>query len=225
VLDVACGIGRHSKHLAAKGFCVTGFDLAVEAIKQARQAERPGLCFFPHDMRMPFGKNRFDYVFNFFTSFGYFESLAEHFAVVRNMTDSLMANGTLVLDYLNVYCAEAHLVPHEVKRINNFVYRLSRWSDRNHIFKKIVVEPAKPDEPCEYQERVAKFTLRDFQQMFARCGFRINEVYGDYALNRYDMFNSPRLILIARRIEASQGLGSNTDYQLLDSVTVSELAM
>src|ERR1041385_9442609 len=30
LLDVACGTGRHAKHLASKGFQVTGFDLRSE---------------------------------------------------------------------------------------------------------------------------------------------------------------------------------------------------
>jgi len=221
-LDVAYGIGRHAKYLASKGFRVTGFDLAAEAIKTAKKAERAGLRFFQHDMRMPFGGKSFDYVFNFFTSFGYFECPHEHFAVVRNMANSLTAGGALVLDYLNMYSAEANLVPHELKRIENFTYYLTRWSDRNYIFKKIVIEPRDCDEPREYVERVSKFTLRDFQQMFARCGLSITEVYGDYALNPYDMLNSPRLIMIAHRAETSQVAGSTMDSRVFDSAGASE---
>jgi hypothetical protein len=116
-------------------------------------------------MRKPFAKNQFDYVFNFFTSFGYFESADEHFAVVRNMRNCLTGGGALVLHYLNVYNVEAHLVPQEVKRIDGFSYHITRWSGRDHIFKKIRVEPTGPDEPCEYVERVAKFTLQDFERM------------------------------------------------------------
>ena len=221
LLDVACGAGRHAKYLASKGFRVTGFDLAAESINKAKKAERPGLRFFRHDMRMPFGKNEFDYVFNFFTSFGYFESSAEHFSVVRNMANSLNTGGALVLDYLNVYNAEAHLVPDEIKWIDGFAYRITRWSGRNHIFKKILVTPPNADEPQQYVERVAKFTLRDFQQMFEQCGFSISEVYGDYALNPYHMFESPRLILIARRAVSHKVLVSRADTTFIDNTTAS----
>src|SRR5215470_11849160 len=199
MLDVACGAGRHAKYLASKGYRITGFDLAAESIRMAKQAESPTLRFFRHDMRIPFGRNKFDYVLNFFTSFGYFESPADHSAVIRNMTDSLTPDGSLVLDYLNAYRAEATLVPHETKKIDSFVYHLTRWSDRNYIFKRIALEPASLDQPREYIERVAKFTLRDFEQMFAACGFHVHEVYGDYRLNRFHLGDSPRLILIARR--------------------------
>ena len=35
MLDVACGKGRHSIHLAEKGFDVTGIDLSEESIAEA----------------------------------------------------------------------------------------------------------------------------------------------------------------------------------------------
>lgn len=204
LLDVACGTGRHAKYLASRGYRVTGFDLAADSIRAAKRAERPGLRFFHHDMRRPFGAGEFDYVLNFFTSFGYFESPAEHLSVVRNMTNSLTADGTLVLDYLNVYRAETTLVPCESKQIYGCVYNLTRWSDRNYIFKKIVLGRANDDAPREYVERVAKFGLRHFQQMFAACGFAIHEVFGDYALNPFHLADSPRLILVARRGQTSR---------------------
>jgi cyclopropane fatty-acyl-phospholipid synthase-like methyltransferase len=54
-LDLGCGVGRHSRYLAAKGFCVTGIDLAAGSIQIAKQSERPGLRFLRQDMRVPFG--------------------------------------------------------------------------------------------------------------------------------------------------------------------------
>lgn len=224
LLDVACGTGRHAKHLASKGFRVTGFDLAAESIAEAQKAERPGLRFFRHDMRRPFGKGKFDYVFNFFTSFGYFTSLSEHLAVIRNMKASLTRAGTLVLDYLNVYRAEANLVPYEVKQIDSFTYHLIRWTDRHHIFKKIVVEPTGAGEPQEYIERVAKFRLTDFQRLLGLSGFSIHEVYGDYALSPYHMFDSPRLILIARNGSHARAFESNREQQFEHSMTTAELS-
>src|SRR5262245_4528807 len=73
VLDLGCGSGRHARHLNAKGLDVTGLDLAASSIRTARRSENEHLRFRRHDMRVPFGRAAFDCVFNFFTSFGYFE--------------------------------------------------------------------------------------------------------------------------------------------------------
>ena len=72
MLDVACGRGRHSIQLAAKGFDVTGIDLSEDSINYALQFEKDNLHFYQHDMRLPFRINYYDFAFNFFTSFGYF---------------------------------------------------------------------------------------------------------------------------------------------------------
>src|SRR5215470_2336385 len=71
MLDLGCGSGRHSKYLASKGFDVTGIDLAGSSIRQAKRWETEKLRFYRHDMRVTFGREVFDIVFNFFTSFGY----------------------------------------------------------------------------------------------------------------------------------------------------------
>jgi len=198
VLDLGCGAGRHSKYLASRGLQVAGIDLAASSIRQAKKSEQPGLRFLQHDMRVPFGRDAFDYVFNFFTSFGYFEEPGEHVAVVRNMATSLRQGGGVVLDYLNVGYAEARLTSEEVKEIDGVTYRLTRWTDARAFFKRIVVEDG-AGRPLEYVERVARFTLQDFERMFALHDLGIEEVHGDYRLSSYDTLTSPRMILVAKK--------------------------
>jgi SAM-dependent methyltransferase len=173
-------------------------DLAASSISEAKKSEQPRLRFLQHDMRVPFGRNTFDYVFNFFTSFGYFEEPGEHMAVVRNMATSLRHGGALVLDYLNVRHAEARLTSEEVKEIDGVIYRLTRWMDARHFFKRIVIE-GHAGERREYVERVAKFSLHDFERMFAAHDLSTEAVHGDYRLSPYDALDSPRLILVAKK--------------------------
>lgn len=204
MLDLGCGTGRHSRHLASRGFQVTGIDLAARSVAEARRHPQPGLRFVRGDMRVPFGQNRFDYVFSFFTSFGYFDGPAEHLTVVRNIARSLRTGGTLVLDYLNGHQAEAHLNREETRRVDGLTYRITRWTSAEHFFKRILIEDAGGGRPIEYAERVAKFTLRDFEGMFSQNGLAIEGVHGDYRLNTFDRMTSPRLILVARKVRDAE---------------------
>jgi SAM-dependent methyltransferase len=200
VLDLGCGTGRHARYLASRRLRVLGLDLSGHSISQARQREQPNLRFRRHDMRLAFGVNAFDYIVNLFTSFGYFEEPAEHLTVVRNIARALKPGGRVVLDYLNVRHAERHLIPEELIDREGIVFRISRSTNAGHIVKRIVVE-RDGDAPLEYVERVARFTLEDFRLMFALYDMKVEETYGDYALAPFDVQTSPRLILVARRMD------------------------
>ena len=193
MLDLGCGKGRHSKQLASKGFDVTGIDLASSSILAAKKHESPSLHFYRHDMRIPFGKNHFDYVFNFFTSFGYFKDPEENNKVVSNISLSLKPGGTLLLDYMNTKYAEEHFVAKEEKEIDGIVYHITRWSDREYFYKKITAGDQ------SHIEQVAKFGPGDFEHMFSRNGLQVKKIYGDYFLNEYDNKTSLRLILLAEK--------------------------
>jgi len=200
MIDVGCGTGRHCKYLAGKGYQVTGIDLAFSSIKEAKKSESPSLQFFRHDMRVPFGNKDFDYVFNFFTSFGYFKDLREHENVIRNMADALKRGGKFVLDYLNSAYAEKQLGPMEKREIDGISYNITRWTDNGHIYKKIIIDDTNMPETFEHTEKVAKFRVTDFEKMFLANDLEIKKVYGDYNLNHYNNEESPRLILIANKI-------------------------
>jgi len=198
VLDLGCGTGRHSKHLASRGFEVTGIDLSAESLRKAAASERANLRFARQDMRLPFGRRSYDCVVNLFTSFGYFDDPADNLTVLRNVGESLRPGATFVLDYLNVRHAESHLAAREINERDGVVYRISRRASASHIFKRIEI-----DDPesglLEWTERVAKLSLEDFRFMFALCGLRIEGVFGDYGLAPFDAAASPRLILVAKK--------------------------
>jgi SAM-dependent methyltransferase len=199
MLDLGCGNGRHCKQLAAKGFNVIGIDLAASGIREAKKWESKTLRFYRQDMRIPFGKNSFDYVFNFFTSFGYFNDPADDHKVVANISAALRPDGILVMDYINSAPAEKKLKAAEDKEIDGVMYHISRWTDEKHFFKKIVIDELLFGEPLEYIEQVKKISVDDFEDLFKEHGLRIVNVFGNYQLNNYDQENSPRIILIAKK--------------------------
>jgi SAM-dependent methyltransferase len=200
MLDVACGKGRHSIHLSEKGFDVTGIDLSEDSISEALQSETDTLHFYRHDMRLPFWINYFDYAFNFFTSFGYFNTRREHDDAIRTIAQAVKKNGIFVMDYLNVHYAEDHLMHHFDKEIDGIYFYITKWFDETHFYKKIVVEDEAHEEPLEFTEKVAKFSLGDFTEMFAYQGMQLQEVFGDYSFCNYDVKKSPRMIMIAKKL-------------------------
>ena len=199
LLDVACGRGRHSRILAAKGFDTTGIDLAAGSIDWALRYANDHLHFYRHDMRLPFWINYFDYAFNFFTSFGYFRTKREHANAIRSICQSLKSKGVFVLDYLNVCLTEEGLVPRSEKDIDGTHYDITRWCDETHFYKKIRIEDKQLATPLTFTEKIAKFSLADFSEMFAAHDLQIQETFGDYGLAPSDSKSSPRLILIARK--------------------------
>lgn len=200
MLDVACGKGRHSRQLASYGHAVTGIDLSEQSINEALLTSNDQLYFYRHDMRLPFWINYFDYAFNFFTSFGYFRTQRENDNAIRTIATALKKNGVFVMDYLNTHFSEDHLIHKSEKTVDDVQFIITKWFDEDFFYKKIEVMDEMLTEPLVYNEKVAKFTLGDFTDMFAYQGLQIQEVYGDYDFGRYDVKKSNRLIMIAKKI-------------------------
>ena len=104
ILDVACGMGRHSLRLAARGFCVTGVDYSAHYLAEARRLARRSrleVDFRKGDMRrMPFA-GEFDAAINLWTSFGYFPRLSDDLRALRSIRRALKPGGWLALEVID----------------------------------------------------------------------------------------------------------------------------
>jgi len=125
VLDLACGAGRHTAALRRRGYRTLGVDLSLTMLAHAR-----GLPRAAGDMRcLPFGAASFDWVLNFFTSFGYFEKERENFQVLEEIVRVLVPDGRFLIDIMNSGNTLRHLQPREVQRLDGHAYE-ARAHDR-----------------------------------------------------------------------------------------------
>lgn len=199
MLQLDCGRGSYSRILAEKGFDVTGVDLSAENIVYAEQFRDDHLHFYQHDVRRPMWINYFDYVFSFFTSFGYYATQREHDDAVRTIATALKPGGVAVFDFLNVHYAESRLQSHETRNTGETQFEIRRWMDEDHFYKKIVINDPGLEHPAEFTEQLKKFSLGDFTDMLSLQKMQVTEVFGDYKLNGYDVNNTPRMIILAKK--------------------------
>lgn len=201
ILDLACGKGRHARFIAERGFDVTGIDLAPESIAFAKKSEHEYLRFRVSDMREQFAENEFDYVFNFFTSFGYFENRNDNFKAMGSIATALRPKGFLVIDFMNARKVMNTLVRQEQKTLNNIDFHIKRYIDGGFIVKEIKVEDATNKKVAHFEERVQALTLVYFKKFFQRHNLKLLKKWGDYELNKFDVRYSNRLIMLAQKEE------------------------
>lgn len=190
-LDLACGRGRHSIYIRSQGYQVAGVDLSPDSIRDANEHAVDGLTFDVHDMRVPFPAG-YDYIFNLFTSFGYFSNQDDNLKVLQNIREALNPGGTLVMDFMNVEKVIPELVKEEKKDLNGVHFTLQRYVENGFIVKEIHIED---DENIQhFQERVQALDRPAFEKLFDEAGLEITEVWGDYGGGEFSADFSPRLI-------------------------------
>jgi len=193
ILDLACGKGRHSKYLNSIGYHVTGVDLSINSIAFAKQFENENLHFEVHNMCKPYNE-KFDAVFNLFTSFGYFNKEENNLNTIKAIKADLNESGFAVIDFMNSQHVIDNLIPENKKTVEGITFHQKRYVENGYIIKDINFTA--DGKEFSFQERVRAFTLEDFNHFFELADVHLLEIFGDYKLNRFDVKNSERLIMI-----------------------------
>ena len=194
ILDLACGIGRHSIYLEKIGFDVIGTDKSTNNIKKAKKNENDKLKFI--QMEMINDTNRkYDGIFNLFTSFGYVNH-DYNLETIKNIERQLKDDGTVIVDFMNTLFVKNNLVIEETKVIDDLSFKIKRKSDGKHIYKEIKFNDQKD---YFFQEKVMDLSLNDFENYLKRHNLKIIKTFGDYNLNEFDIENSERLIMVIKK--------------------------
>lgn len=198
ILDLACGKGRHAYFIAKDNYNVCGVDLSAQSIEWAKDNYKlKNLTFDVHDMRKIYQPNTFDYVFNFFTSFGYFEDDNENQDVINGMAANLKSEGLIVIDYLNVYKDLLNLVPKELKVIDGIEFYIHKKLENNFFIKGI--EFKDQGRNYHFEERVQALNLDNFKKYFKNANLELLEVFGNYNLEEFHVETAERLIMVVKK--------------------------
>ncbi len=198
LMDLACGKGRHAIYLNQKGFDVIGLDLSEKNISHANAFANDRLSFEVHDMRETYLYEQFDFAFNLFTSFGYFKTKKEHEAAILSVAQSLKPKGKLILDFLNPYTVINHLIPEEIKVVDDIEFHITKdISSDDYIVKNIYFQHNSKDH--HFIEKVKALRRMDFMEYFENADLSIIDVFGDYQLSPYVAEESDRMIFVVEK--------------------------
>jgi len=195
VLDLGCGAGRHTDVLRGRGHRVLGTDLSLTLL-----ARRPDLPRVAGDMRrLPFRGESFDWVLNFFTSFGYFESERENFQVLEEVVRILTPGGGFLIDLMNPEPVISNLQATETFTTDGRTVDIERWYDpqARRVNKRIhITRPDRPDRT--FLESVRAYRAEEVEIGLQWAGLQVTGTYGNFLGDPYDR-DSERLIVVARK--------------------------
>jgi len=197
VLDLACGAGRHTAALRRRGFRTLGLDLSLTLLARMRARGLPRVA---GDMRrLPFTDGSFDWVLNFFTSFGYFERERENFRVLEEIVRVLPAGGRFLIDLVNPATAIEHLRPRGVEPLEEGTAEVERWYDpaSQRINKRITVRSA-AEPPRTFLESVRLYQPEEVTIGLRWAGLEVDDLFGNFQGDPYAR-DSERLILIGHK--------------------------
>ncbi|HEX7057237.1 MAG TPA: class I SAM-dependent methyltransferase [Bacilli bacterium] len=205
VLDLCCGMGRHSLSLAALGYRVTGVDLSEVLLNEAKKLDTSGEVVWKRgDMRHVPLSGGFDAVVNLFTSFGYFANDQENIAVIAEIARMLKPGGKFIIDYLNPGTVVKNLQPRTIRQEGAATIEETRWIENGCVCKKIVL--SEPETvPRTYNEQVKLYDQEWFLAAISAAGLFVEQIYGGYDGSAYREEQSRRMIFVGGKADKDRG--------------------
>ncbi len=199
ILDLCCGVGRHSLELARRGFRVTGVDRTAKYLEEAKQrarAEEVEAEFVKEDMRSFCRPMAFDAVLNLFTSFGYFEDPEDDRQVIVNVYRSLGSGGTFLMDLMGKEVLARIFQERDWQRIDGTLILEERQLSKNWGWVENRWIMLKGGERLEFKISHRLYSATELSRLLAECGFQKVDVYGDLWGAPYD-HRAKRLVVVA----------------------------
>jgi 2-polyprenyl-3-methyl-5-hydroxy-6-metoxy-1,4-benzoquinol methylase len=200
ILDIPCGLGRHSIELAREGHKVTGLDNSKNLLRIAEE-NSIDLVHKPEwqhgDMRTFRKVKSFDIVLTMWGSLGYFDD-AETLQMFFNIHESLKPGGVLVFDQpvLDTFLRRDFSQNHWSEKDGVYVMEKTNWiseTGRNES-EWVFVHGGKVS---SHKSSIRIFTHRELHSMLLQTGFSTINYYGSLQLKPFNA--GDRLFCVAER--------------------------
>jgi SAM-dependent methyltransferase len=200
ILDVGCGIGRHSIEFAGLGFKVTGVDFNsryVTVCKDRAAALGLNIRFFTADSRTMSLDVTADLAVSLWSSFGYYGEQGD-LQTLQRMAEHTKRGGHVVVDVENRDYIAKHFVPEEWHEDGQELVAERRRFDvaDGTVVTRRVVQCGSTRH--EYRRVLRMYTMTELKTLLEQAGLRLERWYGDYDGSRFGL-ESKRMIVIAER--------------------------
>jgi len=201
ILDLGCGIGRHSLELAKLNYVVTGLDITPSFIETAKQtAERDAIQveFIQGNMLEFVRPKSFDIAISLFTSFGYFEDQNDNQLVLSNICESLVDGGTFVLQLKAKEIIARTFVEKDWEQVDDYLLLQERSINNDWNWMNIRMIFLEGSSRQEYTSGMWLYSASELKAMLKRVGFSKIEILGDFDRSAYDN-RAQKTVMIAHK--------------------------
>lgn len=201
VLDLCCGVGRHSIEMAKRGLVVTGVDRTGKYLRKARRAarkEKVAIEFVKSDMRDFCRPDAFHAITSMFTSFGYFADKDDDLRVADNMYRSLKRGGRIIIDVMGKERLARIFQERGWREVGKRIILEERTMSEDWSIVKnrwIVIDEKGKD---EFFLDLRIYSAAELGDLLRNCGFEIMGIYGSLDGSPYGP-ESNRLIVVAKK--------------------------
>ncbi len=212
VLDLACGVGRHSVAFAKRGFKVTGLDYSKPFLREARRTARKAeqeIRFVHGNMKnlgSHFAASEFGLVVSLFNSFGYFGSRRDDFKMLKAVRRVLRPGGAFVINTLNRDGVARRLkTPISIGREplpNVFMIDVARYDVRKRqtVCNWTIVDARRSKASIFRQSfRQNVYSHAELRRLLIAAGFCIETTWGMLPGGRFNRRESWHQTIVARK--------------------------
>lgn len=217
ILDLACGIGRHSIPLAKMGFEVVGYDLSSLFIERAlswakgQGLGRDKLRFYQGDVRRVAAElsardeTGFDAIVSLFSSIGAYGE-EEDAKMVRGLLDVSSPGCLLVLETLSRDYVTRRFQPFTIQAVSKtlrlidvarFNMEESTLEDEWRFYTELPDSTLRPELVLKISGRV--YTLHELRDLVTRAGWTYVGCFENLVTRAPFGMESPTMVLLSRK--------------------------
>lgn len=204
VLDCCCGVGRHCRALAEKGYKVTGIDISKKQIENAKKINGiKNTTYYNMDVRdINLKEKNFEAGMCMWTTYNYLSQDRDFEKFIIGVHKHLCSGGVFVLDSKNIPALDKNRIYIRKNNTENL--------DLELLICKRIVNNVQNSQYFYFMNRNGKnefymdeefvrfYNLEEIRKLVSNC-FEIVEVFGDFDMSKYNKKESRRFIVVLRK--------------------------